>query len=195
MPRVLAVNNYPSLDWFDRLRDSIISNGADVTVAGWQDSSGHVFNRFDAVVLSGSPDMLSDEQVRVKFSREIDAIGETKVPLLGVCFGLQLIGCAFGSRVVKGGPMIREYVDTSVLLPDLLFKDLPSTVRVFESHEEVVEPLPRDFVLLARSRSSPVAAVRHSRFPIRGLQFHPERNGPDAPHGAKVLANFVGSLR
>jgi GMP synthase (glutamine-hydrolysing) len=194
MPRVLAINNYPSEDRFDRLKASIASKGAKVTVASPKECSASKFNDYDGVVLSGSPDMLSEQRIQEKYTVEIEAIRETKVPLLGICFGLQLIGCAFGSKVVKNGPMIKEYVDTQVLGPDPLFSGLPSTIRVFESHEEVVDPLPMNFVLLAKSPSSPIAAVRHSSLPIRGLQFHPERNSAAAPHGDTVVSNFVKGL-
>ncbi|MDV3293267.1 MAG: gamma-glutamyl-gamma-aminobutyrate hydrolase family protein [Nitrososphaerales archaeon] len=194
MVRVLAVNNYPSIERFDRLRDSLASNGAEVTSADWRGANGSTFNKFDGVVLSGSPDMLSEHNVRTKFAKELEAISETKAPLLGICFGLQLIGCAFGSTVVKNGPMIREYVDTDVLRPDGLFEWLPPKIRVFESHEEAVSPLPSGFILLARSKTSPIAAMRHSTRPIRGLQFHPERNGAETPHGNTVVANFVKGL-
>ena len=194
MPRVLAVNNYSTGEWFGSLTASLSSNGAQVEVAGAADSSASFFNEHDGVVLSGSPDMLSEEAVQGKYSGEIEAIRGTRVPLLGVCFGLQLVGCAFGSKVVKNGPMIREYVDTEVLAPDVLFQGLPRTIRVLESHEEVLAALPKGFVLLAQSPSSPIAAVRHSGLPIRGLQFHPERNTAAEPHGNTVVANFVRSL-
>jgi len=195
LPRLLAVNNYPSEDRFDRLRDSLASQGLEVTTANPEESYVSRFNEYDGVVLSGSPDMLSEEHIRNKYSMEIEAIKGTKVPLLGICFGLQLIGCAFGSQVVKKPPMIKEYVDTQVLLPDLLFAGLPPKIRVFESHEEIVQPLPKGFVLLAKSPSSPIAAARHATLPIRGLQFHPERNSSAEPHGQTVIANFVKSLR
>jgi len=195
MRRVLAINNYLSEDRFDRLKASLTSKGVRVTVAGPRDCSATKFNGYDGVVLSGSPDMLSEQRIQEKYAVEIEAIRGTNVPLLGICFGLQLIGCAFGSKVVKNGPMIKEYVDTQVLRPDPLFSGLPSTIRVFESHEEVVKPLPENFVLLAKSPSSPIAAVRHSSLPIRGLQFHPERNNSAAPHGDAVVANFVKGLR
>jgi GMP synthase-like glutamine amidotransferase len=195
MRRVLAINNYPSEDRFDRLRASLASKGAKVTSAAPEQSSASRFNGYDGVVLSGSPDMLSERRIQDKYATEVEAIKGTRVPLLGICFGLQLIGCAFGSKVVKNGPMIKEYVDTQVLRPDPLFLGLPQTIRVFESHEEVVDPLPENFVLLAKSPSSPIAAVRHTELPIRGLQFHPERNSSAAPHGDTVVANFVNGLR
>lgn len=194
MPRVLTVNNYSSGDRFGALATSLTSNGAEVTESAPRDSSPSLFNGFEGVVLSGSPDMLSEQSVQSKYAAEMEAIRGTRVPLLGICFGLQLVGCAFGSKVVKKGKVIREYVDTEILRPDPLFAGLPKTIRVFESHEEVLEPMPRDFVLLAASRSSPIAAFRHSKLPIRGLQFHPERNSPADPHGNTVVANFVRSL-
>lgn len=195
MPRVLVVNNYSTGDWFSSLTASLASNGAKVEVAAPADSSAPLFDRHDGVVLSGSPDMLSEQQTQRRYAAEIEAIRGTSVPLLGICFGLQLIGCAFGSKVVKQSRMTREYVDTEILRPDPLFSGLPRVIKVLESHEEVIEPLPESFVLLARSPSSPIAAIRHSKLPIRGLQFHPERNGPDAPHGDTVVANFVKGLR
>lgn len=195
MRSALVINNYPSNFGFDSLKTSLASNGARVTVSGPTDCSASKFNRYDGVVLSGSPDMLSEQRIQKKYAVEIEAIKGTEVPLLGVCFGLQLIGCAFGSKVVKNGPAIREYVDTQVLIPDSLFSGLPRIIRVFESHEEVVEPLPRNFVLLAKSPSSPIAAVRHTSLPMRGLQFHPEKNSSANPHGDTVVANFVKSLR
>jgi len=195
VPRVLVVNNYSTGDWFGSLTTSLASNGAQVAVAAPADSSASLFDKHDGVVLSGSPDMLSEQQIQKKYGAEMKAIRGTSAPLLGICFGLQLIGNAFGSKVVKQGQAIRDYVDTEILEPDLLFSGLPRVIRVLESHEEVIEPLPEGFVLLARSRSSPIAAIRHAKLPIRGLQFHPERNGPDAPHGDAVVANFVKSLR
>ena len=194
MPRVLAVNNYSTDEWFVPLKTSLTSNGAKVTVAPGADSSASLFNKYDAVVLSGSPDMLSETRIQDKYSSEIRAVRGTKVPILGICFGLQLIGCAFGSKVVKMGPMIREYVDTEIIVPDPLFSGLPKTISVLESHEEILDRLPDGFQLLAKSRTSPIAAARHSKAPIRGLQFHPERNTPESPQGNTIVSNFVKSL-
>lgn len=194
MPGVLTVNNYSSGEWFESLTASLTSNGARVTEAAATDSSASLFNKYDGVVLSGSQAMLSEQRVQSKYAAEMEAIRGTRVPLLGICFGLQLIGCAYGSKVVKKGPMIREYVDTQILKSDALFSGLPRTIRVLESHEEVLEPLPKGFELLATSRTSPIAAVRHSKLTMRGLQFHPERNDSTNPHGNTVVANFVKSL-
>jgi GMP synthase-like glutamine amidotransferase len=191
---VLAVNNYPTEERFVRLIDSLTDNGGRVSTADWSDSSARLFNGFDGVVLSGSPDMLSEERVQRKFGPEAEAIRDAKVPILGICFGHQLVGHAFGSRVVRGRRVLR-FVETVLLARDPLFRGLPRKVTVLESHHEVVERLPVGFSLLARSPTSALAAMKHHRLQVYGLQFHPERSSRAKPHGGLLLANFIGSLK
>jgi len=193
MPRVLAVNNYPAVDRFVRLVEALKTNGASVSRARWSDSSARLFDGFDGVVLSGSPDMLSEERVQRKFGAEAEAVLKARVPVLGVCFGHQLIGHAFGSRVVKG-PHVLKFVETELLAEDPLFKGLPRRISVLESHHEVVERMPSGFRLLAKSPTSALAAMKHRRLPLYGLQFHPERSSRAKPDGSLLLSNFVEGL-
>lgn len=193
MPSVLAVNNYLTDDRFIRLVKALRGKGAQVSEVRWSESSARLFNGFDGVVLSGSPAMLSEERIRRKFDAEAEAIREARVPVLGICFGHQLMACAFGSRVVKG-PLVLKFVETEVLARDQLFRGLPRRVTVLESHREVVESLPKGFRLLARSRTSALAAMRHRMLPLYGLQFHPERSSKARPDGNFVLSNFIGML-
>jgi len=195
MVSVLAVNNYPAMKRFERLVGALSENGAHVTTADWQEASPERFNRFDGVVLSGSPAMLSQRRTQKKFAGELEAVKKTEVPLLGICFGHQLIGQAFGSRVVKGEGHVLRYVFTQLLGRDALFSGLPSRIEVLESHHEVLDSLPTGFELLARSESSRVAAMKHKELPIYSLQFHPERGSPARPDGKRVLSNFVAGLR
>ncbi|HME18483.1 MAG TPA: gamma-glutamyl-gamma-aminobutyrate hydrolase family protein, partial [Nitrososphaerales archaeon] len=151
MVNVLAVNNYPSAERFEKLRRCLELNGAQVTVADWRGCSASAFNRFDGVVLSGSPDMASTDAAQAKFSGELGSIRETKAPILGVCFGHQLVAIAFGSRVVKAVRPVVEFVRTEVTADDPLFRGLPKSMMLVESRHEVVESLPRGFILIARS--------------------------------------------
>ncbi len=194
MVRVLAVNNYPSLERYLRLKASLEANGAKVTTKGWRESSAKLFNGYDGVVLSGAPDMLSEARAQRKFSAEAEAVTDARVPVLGICFGHQLIGQAFGSKVVKNSSPTLRFVETDVLAPDPLFMGLSRKMTVFESHHEVVDALPMGFRLLARSQSSAISTMRHSRLPIYGLQFHPERNSAVKPDGNLVVSNFVKGL-
>jgi GMP synthase (glutamine-hydrolysing) len=193
--RVLAVNNYPTLERFERLRRCIESNGANVTAVEWDGISCGMFDSYDGVVLSGSPDMMSEEKTRTKFALESEAIVESKVPVLGVCFGHQMMAQSFGAEVVKDGKHVLEMVETRVLIEDQLFEGLPKSLMLLESRDEVVSSLPKGFKLLARSATSEIASMKHEKRPLYGVQFHPERYTKENPDGNRVVGNFVQILK
>ena len=194
MARILVVNNYPTADRVERLRRSLEVHGAAVEGSAWREATGRLFSGFDGVVLSGSPFMLSEGWVRRKFSGEIEALRDTRAPVIGICFGHQLVACAFGSSILRLKRSTRRYVETQVLQRDPIFQGLPGEIEVFESHHEVVDEVPEDFTLLARSSRSPIAAMKHSGMTIYGLQFHPERSSKLRPDGDAVVANMVKGL-
>ena len=195
MVSVLAVNNYPSKERFERLRKCLSENGARVTAADWSDNVASRFNEFDGVALSGAPDMMSEKKTQRKFRTEIDAIRDASVPVLGVCFGHQLIAHAFGSPVIRDKENVLRFVKTIVLAEDSLFSRLPSSVMLLESRREIVETLPVGFRRLAESETSSIAAMRHETLPIYGVQFHPERYTKENPDGKTVIGNFVRLLK
>ncbi len=194
MVKVLAVNNYPTSERFERLERCLAENGADVRSVEWSRASTRLFNSNDGVVLSGSPDMMSEARVQAKFSAEIDAIRDSNAPVLGVCFGHQMMASAFGADVVKDGRHVLQMVKTEVLADDPLFDRLPKSLMLLESRYEVVESLPGGFRLLARSATSKIAAMKHEARPLYGVQFHPERYTKDHPEGNAVIGNFVRLL-
>ncbi len=193
--KVLAVNNYPTLERFEKLRRSLEQNGATVSTLDWSESSDSVFDGFDGVALSGAPDMLSKPATQAKFHREVEAIVGTEVPLLGVCFGHQMMAQAFGSKVVEDSEHVLKFVKTEILTDDPLFEGLPDSPLLLESRHEIVESLPEGFQLLAKSETSEIAAMKHSRRLLYGVQFHPERYTAENPDGYKVVGNFVRMLR
>ena len=195
MVRVLAVNNYPTRERFERLRACLAGNGAAVTSVEWSEVSSRMFDSYDGVALSGSPDMMSEPKIQAKYEKEIDAIIDTKVPVLGVCFGHQMMACAFGSKVVKDGRHVLEMVRTTVLAEDPLFRGLPRSLMLLESRHEVVESLPEGFQLLAKSATSEIATMKHATRPLYGVQFHPERYTNENPDGNAVVGNFVRLLK
>ncbi|MDG6900340.1 MAG: gamma-glutamyl-gamma-aminobutyrate hydrolase family protein [Nitrososphaerota archaeon] len=195
MPRVLAVNNYPTYERFERLVKCLEDNGAHVETIDWSEATGRLFNSKDGVALSGSPDMMSEPRIQAKYQGEIDAILGSSVPVLGVCFGHQMMAHAFGSEVVKDGSHVLDMVKTKVVVDDPLFEGLPKEMMLLESRWEVVRPLPREFQLVARSTASEIAAMRHKSRPLYGVQFHPERYTKENPDGFAVLGNFVRMLR
>lgn len=145
----------------------------------------------DIVILTGSNFMLSKPDTRMVFQSEMDLVRETDLPILGICFGHQLIGAAYGSQVMDLGHNIREYKEVKLLGKDPLLDGLPGSIRVSESHRQALTRVPEGFRHLAESATSQVEAMCHQKRPIYGVQFHPERSDEKHPHGRVIIQNFL----
>lgn len=117
------------------------------------------------------------------------ALMELGVPILGICYGMQITSLLMGAKV-EPAPA-REYGRTGleVLEPSGLFEHVPSPTTVWMSHGDMVQTLPEDFVPLARTANCALAAVRHRKRPVFGVQFHPEVT--HTRFGGQILRNFL----
>jgi len=113
------------------------------------------------------------------------------IPVLGICYGMQLACKALGGTV--GQARAREYgrATCTVHAADSLFDGVPPQTEVWMSHGDQVDRVAADFVTLASTPTCPLAAVRHARLPVFGLQFHPEVT--HTPAGGVMLGNFLRS--
>ncbi|PID58796.1 glutamine-hydrolyzing GMP synthase [candidate division KSB3 bacterium] len=115
-------------------------------------------------------------------------------PILGICYGMQLIAYHFGGRVMPGTR--REYGQTDISLlqqENPLFSELSSeTVSVWMSHGDKVSALPEGFEVLAKSANSTHAAIGHTERKLYGLQFHPEVT--HTPQGQEILRAFLYTI-
>ncbi len=111
------------------------------------------------------------------------------VPVLGICYGMQL-GCQHLGGEVRGAESA-EYGRTHLQIRrrDALLAHLPDSAVVWMSHGDAVRSLPDDFEVLASTPTCPLAAVRHRTRPFWGLQFHPEVT--HTPEGGRILRNFL----
>ncbi len=142
-------------------------------------------NRPAGVILSGGPDSVCREgspSLPPEFF-------QTGLPMLGICYGLQLMAQSLGGLVVPGIDR-REFgkATVEVLESDTLFRALPGSFQGWMSHGDRVDALPSGFRLLARSGDLIAAAADESR-KMWGLQFHPEV--VHTHNGAKILENFL----
>ena len=145
----------------------------------------------DIVILTGSNFMLSKPDTRMVFQPEMDLVRKTDLPFLGICFGHQLIGAAYGSQVVDLGHNVRAFKEVKLLGSDPIFDGLPGSIRVSESHRQALTRVPEGFRHLAESATSQVEAMCHQKRPLYGVQFHPERSDEKHPHGRIILQNLL----
>jgi GMP synthase (glutamine-hydrolysing) len=145
----------------------------------------------DMVILTGSNYMLSKLDTQLVFQHEMDLVRKSDTPFLGICFGHQLIGAAYGSEVADLGNTVRQFKEVKLLKRDLLFDGLPDSIRVSESHRQALSNVPDGFRHLAESATSRVEAIGHETRPVYGVQFHPERSDREHPHGRMIIQNFL----
>ena len=145
----------------------------------------------DAVILTGSSFMLTKPDTRLVFAPEIELVRKLKIPLLGICFGHQLIGTAYGSTVVDLGESIRDIKKIRLLARDPIFEGLPEIVDVPESHRQALDSVPNGFKHLAESTTCKVEAISQQDRMVYGFQFHPERSDEANPWGRTIIQNFL----
>ncbi|MUV38573.1 GMP synthase (glutamine-hydrolyzing) [Lentibacillus sp. JNUCC-1] len=137
------------------------------------------------IILSGGPHSVYDEN-----SFRCDpAIFDMDIPVLGICYGMQLMAVHFNGKAEKSQQ--REYGKAQINVggEPTLFQNQPETQTVWMSHGDKVVEAPASFQVDATSPSTPIAAMSHESKPLYGVQFHPEVRHTE--YGNDLLKNFV----
>jgi len=141
----------------------------------------------DGIILSGGPASVLDKNAP-RCDIDVFTLG---MPVLGICYGMQLMAQLLGGKVEKGEK--REYGPAAIFIlkESSLFADFPlnTPVKVWMSHGDRVAEVPPGFHILAQSPNSPIAVMANEEKHLYGLQFHPEV--VHTPEGKRMLANFL----
>ncbi len=140
------------------------------------------------IILSGGP-----ASVYAPKAPKVDpAIYTLGVPILGICYGMQLLTRDLGGEVARSTH--REYgkgvLTTAAVSP--LFKDLPKKLDVWNSHGDRIEKLPKGFAAIGHTENSPHAVIADAKRRIYGMQFHPEVH--HTPKGKAIIENFLHGI-
>ena len=137
------------------------------------------------VILSGGPCSVRDEGAP---DIDVDRLLALNVPILGICYGMQLLNIKTGGEVTPG--LVREYGPASLKVQDdsSLFADVKSDTTIWMSHSDTVSRLPAGSRILAENEQGHPVAVQWANKCI-GIQFHPEVSHTD--EGRKILANYL----
>jgi GMP synthase (glutamine-hydrolysing) len=141
----------------------------------------------EGVILSGGPASVYDDDAPQITPEVVD----NGPPILGICYGMCVLNQISGGQVARAehreyGPADLEIIDDSDLFAGLSGGGVE---RVWMSHGDRMEAIPKDWTIIAKSRNSPIAAFRDSAHRRFGLQFHPEV--AHTPHGTEILRNFL----
>jgi GMP synthase (glutamine-hydrolysing) len=150
-----------------------------------------ILENADAIVLSGGPNSVYAEKQET-LSKKITTMvknDEIAKPLLGICYGHQMIGYVFGAKVEKGAKA--EYGISEIFIDneDDILKELPKRFRAWVSHYDEVKEAPSGFSILAHSETCKIEAMKSNNKPVYGVQFHPEVWHTEK--GDLILKNFL----
>lgn len=195
---ILIVNNYSDEEDMIKAKkiEEILKAEGKSEVIMWHFSEikiKEIPGDLEAIILSGSRAHLQDIDVHSEYTAEAELITEANIPILGICFGHQLIGKAFGAEIGSLPKFLEGPREVGVLEPDeiLMSWNTGDTLRLQQSHKDFVENIPPQFICLAESDDCKVEAMKHETRPIYGVQAHIERATVDEPDGHQIIRNFL----
>ncbi len=138
------------------------------------------------LILSGGPESVYEKNAPLPDK----SIFDLDIPVLGICYGLQVISHFFAGEIA-GGTKKREFglAELKIEQPSGLFKNVAPVSKVWMSHGDALDRLPRGFEILGSTENSPYAAFANKKRNFYCVQFHPEVT--HTVEGKKILGNFV----
>lgn len=140
----------------------------------------------EAIIISPGPKAPKDAGICLDLIKKF----YTTIPILGICLGHQSIGEAFNGSVIKGKKLVHGKITGINHNGEGLFKDIPKDTLVARYHSLVVDSknFPKELVITATDEDGEIMALKHSKYPVFGLQFHPESYF--STHGQLIIDNF-----
>jgi para-aminobenzoate synthetase component 2 len=183
--QILVIDNYDSfvfnlVQYLQQLGESVdVRRNDEVTVAT---ASG-----YDGILLSPGPGTPADAGICTEL---IVALGES-TPIFGVCLGHQAIAEAYGATVSRAPELLHGKTSQVNHVGDGVFDGLPTPFTATRYHSLAVEPatVPDQLQVTASTDSGVIMGLRHEKYPVEGVQFHPESVLTE--HGHRLLANWL----
>ncbi|ASS75992.1 anthranilate/aminodeoxychorismate synthase component II [Tumebacillus algifaecis] len=184
---IVVIDNYDSFTY--NIVQYLQELGADVFVKRNDEITVEEIEELNPTHLLISPGPCTPNEAGISLA----AIGHFagKIPVLGVCLGHQSIGQVFGGKVVKAEKMMHGKTSQVRHNGEGIFEGVPNPFTATRYHSLVVEKssFPPDLEIIAESDDGEIMALRHRRFDVTGLQFHPESILTEG--GMMMLQNFV----
>jgi len=140
----------------------------------------------DGLVLSGGAPRIG---LKDELGNTSEYLEKADFPILGICAGHHFMGRFFGGKVTPSKTPEFGKIELQLIKKDRLFNGVSEKSIVWESHNDEVSELPEDFEVLAKSESCKIQAMKYSKKPFYGVQFHPEVEHTE--YGELIFKNFV----
>ena len=148
-------------------------------------SNDGIDNSYAKVIVSGR--RVNSRQNNAINSSLLKLCLQKNIPTLGICYGCEIIALTFGGTIKRMEKPARQMITVDILVPNPLVHKSRS-INVFESHGYLVSRLPDDFVRIGSSALCQNEIISHKSKSMFGVQFHPERSGPD---GLDLIRTFI----
>lgn len=182
---ILLIDNYDSFTY--NLYQQIESLGSKTIVKENDKISIREIKKLSPshIVISPGPGTPRESGISPQIIKEF----YSKLPILGVCLGHQAIAEVFGSKTVRAKYVLHGKVSNIINTGKNLFEGTKKTFKVARYHSLIIDKVPHDFNLDAYTDKNEIMAITHKKYPLYGIQFHPESFLTE--EGNKIMKNFL----
>ena len=185
--KILLIDNYDSFTYNLYHYISKYKKNVDVIRNDKIDARTILKRKYNKIVISPGPGNPNQAGNCLKIVKEIYA----KIPILGVCLGHQIIGQAFGGKIVRAQNLMHGKTSKIKHNKEGLFKNIKNNFEATRYHSLVVdrENFPKDLLITAETKNKTIMGLMHKNYEIYGFQFHPE--SISTKMGMKLIKNFI----
>ncbi len=189
MKKIILIDNYDSFTFNLYHYLSSLKINVDV-IRNDQISSKEILKRkYNKIVISPGPGNPNQSGNCLKIVKSL----YKKIPILGVCLGHQIIGQVFGSKIIQAKKLMHGKTSKIISKKTGILKNLPKTFEATRYHSLIIDKksLSKDLEITAETKDGLIMGVRHKKYNVHGVQFHPESIKTNIV--IKILKNFIRS--
>ncbi len=189
MKKIILIDNYDSFTFNLYHYLSSLKVNVDV-IRNDQITSSEISKRkYKKIVISPGPGNPNQSGNCLKIVKSL----YKKIPILGVCLGHQIIGQVFGSKIIQAKKLMHGKTSKIISKKNGVLKNLPKTFEATRYHSLIIDKksLSKDLEITAETKDGLIMGVRHKKYNVHGVQFHPE--SIKTRIGIKILKNFIRS--
>ena len=187
MKKIVLIDNYDSFTFNLYHYLSSLKINVDVIRNDQINSKEILKKQYNKIVISPGPGNPNQAGNCLKIVKSLYKI----IPILGVCLGHQIIGQVFGSKIVQARKLMHGKTSKIISKKTGILKNLPKTFEATRYHSLIIDKktLSKDLEITAETKDRIIMGVRHKKYNVHGVQFHPE--SIKTKIGIKILKNFI----